>query len=247
MARFSESVFSTPMTKRAEIERRRTAFRAFVEGRGYNVPRLAKEADIKRSTLYSYWRGETDSMLGSNQEKIAAVFRTSSEAMFSQTGDDASLSPQSPAEIEMSSVPVVGTVQAGVWLEVDGFHGDAGDEERLPVVPNPRYAQFKQWAVKVVGDSVNKRIDDGAFAHCVDVECGKDPKDGDLVVVERFRDDGGLVETTIKEVRINGSGLELWPCSTNPAHNGPISLDNGEETTSARIKGFVIGSYREFD
>jgi len=162
-------------------------------------------------------------------------------------GDNASQSPQSPAEIEMSSVPVVGTVQAGVWLEVDGFHGDAGDEERLPVVPNPRYARFKQWAVKVVGDSVNKRIDDGAFAHCVDMECGKSPKDGDLVVVERFRDDGGLVETTIKEVRINGVSVELWPCSTNPAHTGPISLGDGEETTSARIKGFVIGSYREFE
>jgi len=147
----------------------------------------------------------------------------------------------------ISSIPLVGDVQAGVWLEVDGFHGDEEEPPRVPIVPNPKYAGFKQWAVRVIGDSVNKRIDDGAFAHCVDVECGRQPKDGDLVVVERLRDSGGLVETTIKEVRDADNGLELWPCSTNPAHNGPIQLGNGEESTSVAIKGFVIGAYRDFE
>jgi len=62
-----------------------------------------------------------------------------------------------------------------------------------------------------------------------------------------LRDSGGLVETTIKEVRETGPGMELWPCSTNPAHNGPIQLGNGEESTSVAIKGFVIGAYSDFE
>ena len=242
-----ETVSSPFMQNRKEIERRRDAFKVFVKSKNFNVPKLAAAAGIPRSTLYSYWRGETDHMLGVTETRIADVLNASIEEMFGENLDKASLSPQSPAEIELSSVPVVGKVQAGVWLEVEGFHGDAGDEERIPVVPNPRYARFKQWAVKVLGDSVNKEIPDGHFAICVDVECGRHPKEGDLVVVQRLRDGGGLVETTIKEVRENGSGLELWPCSTNPVHNGPIPLGNGQESTSVAIKGFVIGAYKPFE
>lgn len=146
--------------------------------------------------------------------------------------------------VETASVPVVGVVQAGAWLESDGPW--EGEEESIPVVPDPRYAPHRQWAVLVKGDSVNEVIGDGEFAHCVDIDCGREIKEGDLVVVERVRHQGGLVETTIKEVRQNGKGPELWPRSTNKRHNGPVHLGHeDDEDIEVRIKGFVIGAYRK--
>lgn len=160
-------------------------------------------------------------------------------------GDDsAKSSTASQPFIETGSIPVVGLVQAGMWLEADELW--AGEEESIPVVPDPKYASHRQWAVQVKGDSVNEVIQDGEYAHCVDVECGKALEEGDLVVVERLRHQGGLIETTIKEVRSNGNGPELWPRSTNRKYNGPIHLGReDDDDIEVRIKGFVIGAYRK--
>ncbi|MBL4838134.1 MAG: hypothetical protein JKY34_11210, partial [Kordiimonadaceae bacterium] len=134
------------------------------------------------------------------------------------------------------SVPVVGAVQAGHWVSMDIL--DEIKEAGLEVPGDPHYKEFDQYAVKIVGDSINNFAKDGEYAICVDIHAGIDPEDGDYVVVEALRNGGAEIETTIKQLRITLDGPELWPDSTNPKHNGPIYLGkNGDEV---RIKAVVL-------
>ena len=134
------------------------------------------------------------------------------------------------------SVPVVGTVQAGHWVSMDVL--DEIKEAGQEVPGDPTYREVEQYAVKIVGDSINNFAKDGEYAVCVDIHAGIDAEDGDYVVVEALRNGGAEVETTIKRLRITAKGPELWPDSTNPKHKGPIYLGkNGDEV---RIKALVL-------
>jgi transcriptional regulator with XRE-family HTH domain len=135
-------------------------------------------------------------------------------------------------------------VQAGAWFEYDNSSQVVGGE--YPVAENPKYAGHDQWLERVVGDSVNLVIPDGSLAHVVDaISIELEPADGQLVVVERTRDGGHIQERTIKEVRHTLNGIELWPRSTNPKFQTPITIADGRSGESeVRIAGLVIGSYR---
>lgn len=136
--------------------------------------------------------------------------------------------------------------QAGLWYEVDGDHEI--EQVSHPVVPDPRYAEWPQWLELVVGDSANKRIGDGEYAHVVDaIEMGFAPKTGKWVVVERRRAQGAIRERTIKQIEVTPEGeVLLCPRSTNPKWSEPISLTAGTkegEEIEVEIVGLVIGKY----
>lgn len=144
--------------------------------------------------------------------------------------------PQLTLQTTNFSVPVVGAVQAGHWFSMDVV--DEIKEAGLMVPGDPTYREFEQYAVKIVGDSINNFAKDGEYAVCVDIHAGIDAEDGDYVVVEALRNGGAEVETTIKRLKITAKGPELWPDSTNPKHKGPIFLGkNGDEV---RIKALVL-------
>lgn len=138
--------------------------------------------------------------------------------------------------------------QAGFWAEVEDL--SATTQFDRPIAPDPRFAQWPQWLEEVVGDSANKRIQPGAFAHVVDaVEMGYSPRDGDWVVVERVRDGGHLRERSVKQVAVTRDGIELWPRSTNPRWSTPLRLDAGvenDDTAVVQIVGLVVGVYEAF-
>lgn len=138
----------------------------------------------------------------------------------------------------VDSAPLVGVVSAGVFLESDGL--DFG-EITVPLVPRKDIPGSAQYALKVAGESVNKKIPDGAFAICA--AFGSYPggaEHGTLVHVVRER--AGLHEHTIKEVRYTKDGAYLMPVSNHPDHQEPIPLGGNDETT-IRIQGVVIGSF----
>jgi hypothetical protein len=142
-------------------------------------------------------------------------------------------------------LPVRYRVQAGHWIEVDV----AAQEYPAPpraVAPDPAYSAWPQWLELVVGDSIDREIQPGSYAHVVDaVDMGYAPQQGDFVVVERRRDQGRLRERSIKQVEIKRSGrVELWPRSTNPMWNKPLELATSDETAEVHIVGLVIGAYR---
>jgi transcriptional regulator with XRE-family HTH domain len=146
--------------------------------------------------------------------------------------------------INLQTVKVLGTAAAGLWKDVSIIADDYAHEQ-IPVVENPRYAGFPQYALLVEGNSVNRKIKDGEYAICASwPELGIEPKDGQYVHVERNR--GGLHEATIKLVRINGAVVELWPDSSDPRFTAPIVYAHSDEDTEVRIRGLVIGTFSHF-
>lgn len=76
-----------------------------------------------------------------------------------------------PIRVGTGNLSVKGEVRAGAWLEA-----------------NPRYSHAKQFALRIVGTSMNKVVEPGQFVVVADFEsAGADLKDGDLVVVHRER------------------------------------------------------------
>lgn len=133
-------------------------------------------------------------------------------------------------------LPLRGSVAAGVWREIP--ESQDMDVRSVPVAPDERFPTEAQYALKVEGHSVNRTAPNGALLHCVDiVAAGIEIRQGDLVVVERTR--AGMIETTVKRVRRGAGGvLQLWPESTDPAHQKPIDL--GGKGHEVAVKSLVI-------
>lgn len=141
-----------------------------------------------------------------------------------------------------TGLPVLGDVHAGVWREVD--LGDEPKESPLPIGFDPSYPNVTQFALRVQGESMNRIVRDGAYIVCVSwAELGRQPRDNELVVVERRRD--GLVETTIKRIKNIGQEVFLMPDSDEPRWQQPIKLDGGLENDEIVITALVIGKYEK--
>ena len=140
----------------------------------------------------------------------------------------------------LPGLPVLGIVQAGVWREADLM--DEAKDAPLPITPDPRYMTVRQFALRVSGESMNRVVQDGTYIVCVSwAELGRQPREGDLVVVDRRRD--GLVETTLKRIKITGQEVFLMPDSTDPRWQTPIPLDGGLEHDEIVLTALVVGKY----
>jgi hypothetical protein len=146
-----------------------------------------------------------------------------------------------------ATLPVRHKVRAGSWLEED----DTGQEPVTgpAVAPDPRYP-VDQWLEEVEGDSVDELAPEGSFVQVAAWEgLALTPATGQIVVVQRTRDQGALRERSIKVVRRQGRRIELWPKSTNPRWNQPLVLvddpTRAEETTVS-LAGLVIWVHRPF-
>lgn len=107
-----------------------------------------------------------------------------------------------------------------------------------------------QLAYRVVGPSMNERgINDGDYVLCVPYfEVRTGAQDGDLVIVERSRDNGE-VERTVKEVVVEKHAIKLMPRSSDPAYREPIVIPrnlNVDSFERVEIIALVIGAYRSF-
>jgi len=151
---------------------------------------------------------------------------------------------------EVSIARVVGEVAAGIWLEANPFAFDPDlppDEDKyppMPYVPLPQYRGLPQVAVKVIGPSVNRVIQDGHFAVCIPYwEARGEITDGDLVVVQRRQ--GDLFEGTIKRVARGKKNWELRPESTDPRYQTAIEIpemtaEDHDQDSDVEIVGLVI-------
>lgn len=148
-----------------------------------------------------------------------------------------------PAEIEVAGLPVLGTIQAGHWLETS-FIDSEGEPELLPVARDPRFPRARQYALRVVGASMNLDYPDGSYVTCVDfAESGLALVEGMTVHVERHRAHGQMIEITLKQVgpRKNGA-FTLLPRSTDPAFQ-PITFTGKD--TDVFVRGVVTGGWRQ--
>lgn len=142
-------------------------------------------------------------------------------------------------------VPVIGTVEAGVWREARTAPNGLREIVSPPLARAPR---AKRFALRVEGYSMDQVFQPGDYLDCVEtIGNAIQPMVGDYVVVERIQ--GDLHETTVKLFYERSSeGNFLRPLSTRPEFQETIALglpdgDHfGDDET--RVIGIVVGSYR---
>ena len=152
---------------------------------------------------------------------------------------------QEPAKPQ--TLPIRDRVQAGAWLMAD----DSSQvmPRRHAFSRDPRFPHADQWLSEVFGDSVDRLgIFDGDLAHCVDFQnAGVALQSGQIVEVERLRFGGSERELSIKQVDLTASGPLLWPRSSNPRWNTPLSMTDGaDDDVVVQIRGLVVQSIRRF-
>lgn len=136
-------------------------------------------------------------------------------------------------------IPVVGEVQAGVFRFALEFPPD--ERTILPVVALSGVSGVDQVALRVTGPSMDLLYPDGSYV--IVIPAGEtDVRDGDRVVV--YRAQGELREATIKEVRVEGDRIGLWPRSTHPDHQSPFYLAPSDQD-GPEIAYVVVGSFRQ--
>lgn len=131
-----------------------------------------------------------------------------------------------------STIRIVGEVQAGMWREIETLKPEI-------IAHTPIFAGPDQFGLVVRGDSMNRVAQDGDFLVCLSVpHSGLTPQVGDLVVVERTRDDGSIVELSVKRLSAEFDGTQiLVPESHDPAFQEPLNLN---ETSSQDVEVRII-------
>lgn len=143
-------------------------------------------------------------------------------------------------------VAVIGEVAAGLWFDTEGGV-DRPNYEQYPLPADQRYPPVAQYGLIVRGNSINRVAREGEVLHCLDVGItGIEPVNGDLVIVERRRAQGGQKEVTAKVVRRKGPLIELAPDSDDPRWSEPLVLDprNAPEDEEIAIVAIVIAVYK---
>lgn len=149
------------------------------------------------------------------------------------------------------ALPFGGTVEAGAFREIDPTDQSEHDPVDLP--PDPEFPENTQTVYAVAGDSMNAAgIEPGMFVAAVSsdayVAAHGALRDGQIVVVERLRNDGQERELTVKRLRIYEDRTELVPASTNPRHK-PIVIPRNhaaDDGTQVRVTGVVRMATRLF-
>lgn len=147
--------------------------------------------------------------------------------------------PDIPNAIATFDIRVIGAVQAGEWLEALEWSDE--DQWSLPL-PDLGWEKKRMFALEVRGPSMNKIYPERSVIVCQEIyDLGREPEDGERVVVRR-KNANGLIEATVKTYRIDGSGkVWLWPESTDPAYQAPISVEGEEVEIIAVVLGYFKG------
>lgn len=212
-----------------------------LEATGFSTDYVSLSAGMNRSALRQILNGRVKSPRIDNVAAIARVLGTTVQYLLGET-DDPAAAPMALPQLRM--LPVLHVAQAGTWREVEDRQEPLGE---APLTLRTQWPESAQWGELVAGDSMDLVLPPGSIAHVVDAAvAGADPRDGDVVVVERVRASGLLRERSIKEVLWHGRGptrrISLIPRSRNEKWK-PLDLADDPDAT-IRIVGIVIGSFR---
>jgi SOS-response transcriptional repressor LexA len=220
----------TEVHERLAIARERAGFETAAEA--------ARALGVKEQTYYAHENGNSG-LRAVVAERYAKRFKVSLDWLLTGLGE-VSPSGAVPYEIEVAGLPLLGSIQAGHWVETTG--ADLGTPEMVPVVRDPRFPHAAQYCLRVVGDSMDEDYPEGSLVTCVAfADSGLRLAEGMIVHVERQRDAGQLVEITLKAVERRRGTLMLVPHSSNPAHR-PFAL-NGDPGTEVFARGVVLGGW----
>lgn len=222
---------------RGDIRRRQ--LRRFMVARGLKPKPWAEAAGIHPNTLYHFLKGETQSLQQDTIEALATAAGVHPSIIFSEGAV--------PLASSTTSITVVGTAEADVWVESMEWP----PEKRFTFsLPDQERFSNGVYGLMVRGESMNDEYPDGSIVFVVDIDDYKEKLvNGDHVVCQR-RDSDGQIETTIKELVFDATGAAwLWPRSKDPRHQQPLAIPAsgllGQPLTAAltlRISGFVVGA-----
>lgn len=204
------------------------SFKAARTAAGLTQDELARRAGKSRITVN---RIERKGVCTPRQAEIFAPLLNVSAAALTGRADP-KVRDRSPLNA-IRELPVAGEVAAGVWLEPD-----IADEPRFEPVPAVLASTVPDqhlFALVVRGPSINRTAADGAILVCASIDSGIDIADGDLVIVERIRHQGAMIETTAKFLRRTRRGFELWPNSTDPRYQTPILIADDDKSEEVRV------------
>lgn len=203
---------------------------------GWTSREWCLKAGLSANTLYNFYKGRSRSLHADTLDKLAAVASMSVSELTGEQGP-----PRKPAP----EVPIIGSVEAGVWRESPEWPGGEGGSLVIPVPPEYSGIAF---AVAVDGPSMNQVFPQGSYVICVSVwEFQRDLRTGDKVVVRRRSADGHY-EFTLKEIVFDNDGRPwLWPRSDHPQYQSPIEIPwpitESDDDSEIAVIAFVLGSY----
>lgn len=149
-----------------------------------------------------------------------------------------------PITANIETIPVRGKVAASAWMDVEEMDFGWDDMEPVPTISG--YPKELQFALMVDGNCLNKKADHGDVLICLDIiGANEGYKEGDLVIVERKKYDGQMVQRTAKRVRKTAKGYELWPESNDPAHQDPINISEMTPGETVSVIGRVLWIFRK--
>lgn len=191
---------------------------------------------IPYTTYYGYEK-ETRGLDPNQADEISKRFKVSLEWLLTGRGQPNSSVAKMPLP---GMAPILGTVAAGRWLEVDSVSSEP--EGHMPLMPGLSYPAECYYYVRAQGTSMNKVFADGTLLLCLSVaESGVIIVSNDIAIVERRREQDGLIETTAKRVRQSGKTLQLWPESTDKLYREPLILNGKAENETISIPAKVVG------
>lgn len=215
-----------------------------IDDLGWSKAELQRRSGISYDSINKYLRGEVDNPRGNVLEKLAETIGRPSLWLKEGIGD----APQEVTKQNGRSIAaaVRATVEAGAWREVDQL--DQSEPEWVTIDPDPRFPNVTHDIYKVAGDSMNKLepnpITPGSrvVALRFDEIRNRYPlRDGLVVVVQRARDGGHVLELSIKQVAWFSDRIEFQPRSSNPVHK-PIVVEHDtweDDGVTVEIVGLV--------
>lgn len=215
---------------------------------GYSSAVKAAERFLWKVDAYKAHESGRNGFGIADAKRYAAAFRV--DVGWLQTGQGTPPeASEEPNQLTKSTAPigmikVSGRVAANTWLSVDDMDFGYDDVDYVPSVGgHPIEWQF---ALVVEGNCLNKIAQHGERLVCLDTILSRvDIMPGDLVIVERKRFGGQMIERTAKRVRQTADGYELWPESTDPAHQEPIRLYRVPENEDIQVIGKVLWILRK--
>lgn len=203
----------------------------------------ARALGVKLSTYFSHENGSIGLRAGV-ASKYARKFKVSMDWLIDGKGAMTG-SGTTPYEIEIAGLPLLGSIQAGHWVEI-GFAQDEAEKPMVPFARDPRYPHAKQYALKVVGDSMDLDYPDGSIVTCVNfADSGLalgEALVGQILHIERRRAGGQLVEMTLKALEKRRGKLYLAPHSSVATYQA-FPVDDKTLDTETLICGIVIGGW----
>lgn len=207
-----------------------------LDATGKSVRKAALDAGLSETALKDLLANEKQWPKLDTLQKLAASLETDPAWLAFGGDEDIEAAKAATAAMPPASLPVVGEVAAGRWLEADD-HVDIPPYDPVPVQPDTRWRVEDQYGLMVRGTSLNRVALDGDILACVDAIAARyRPREDDLVIVEMRRNAGLLRQMTAKRYMRLSTHIELWPDSDDPRWQTPIIIPHPEDGLSSTLE-----------